>query len=572
MRAPSRPAGSAPRPGSRRRRRVDCTPGRTCRSGRHRARGQGDPRTGRRGGPSAGCPPNGVRPPPPSGRSAGPPGYQVAECPNLGPVSAERTAASSGVGFRSDRGPVLIGVMLSTALVAIDATVIATAVPSVVADLGGFAQFPWLFSVYLLAQAVTVPVYGKLADVFGRKPVMLFGIGLFLLGSVLCGLSWDMTALIAFRAVQGLGAGAVQPMSMTIVGDLYSLEERAKVQGYIASVWGISSVVGPTLGGVFSEYVSWRWIFFVNIPLCLDAAATIGLRFTERVDRRRPRIDYAGAGVLTVALTLLILGLLEGGQAWAWGSPQGIAVLAAGVALLAAFVVIERRPAAPVVPLRLFRQRLLVATSLVSACVGAALLGLTSYVPTFVQDVLGTGPLVAGFALPALTLGWPISASQAGRVYLRIGIRSTALIGATVVLLGSGLLLLLDGSSSVLLVGGTSFVIGLGMGFTAAPTLIAAQSAVRWQERGVVTGLNMFSRSAGSAIGIAVFGAIVNAPLGGQGLEGDRVSPAALTTAVHHVFIGTVVLAVAMLAAVLLMPRDRERTPSPAAGDEVTAG
>src|SRR4051812_23985820 len=252
--------------------------------------------------------------------------------------------------------------MLSTGLVAIDATVLATAVPSIGGSLGGFAEFPWLFSVYLLAQAVTVPVYGKLADVFGRKPVMLVGIGLFLLGSVLCGLAWSMGALIAFRAVQGLGAGAVQPMSMTIVGDLYSLAERAKVQGYIASVWGISSVVGPTLGGVFSEYVSWRWIFFVNIPLCLIAAATIGLRFAERVERRRPRIDYAGAGVLTVGLTLVILGVLEGGQSWAWNSPQSVAVLGGGAVLLVLFVLIERRAADPVVPLRLLRRRLLVAT------------------------------------------------------------------------------------------------------------------------------------------------------------------------------------------------------------------
>jgi EmrB/QacA subfamily drug resistance transporter len=483
-------------------------------------------------------------------------------------------ASSSGVGFRSERGPVLIGVMLSTALVAIDATVIATAVPSIVANIGGFAEFPWLFSVYLLAQAVTVPVYGKLADVFGRKPVMLFGIGLFFVGSVLCGVAWNMGALIAFRAVQGLGAGAVQPMSMTIVGDLYSLEERAKVQGYIASVWGISSVVGPTLGGVFSEYVSWRWIFFVNIPLCLIAAATIGLRFSERVERRHPRIDYAGAGVLTVALTLLVLGVLEGGQAWAWGSPQSIAVLAGGAVLLAVFVVVERRAADPVVPLRLLRRRLLVATNLVSACVGAALLGLTSYVPTFVQVVLGTGPLVAGFALAALTLGWPLSASQAGRVYLRIGIRSTALIGATVVVLGAALLLLLDESSSVFLVGVTSFVIGLGMGFTAAPTLIAAQSSVRWQERGVVTGLNMFCRSTGSAVGIAVFGAVVNATLGTAGLESGQVTPEALTTAVHHVFIGTVVLAVAMVAAVLLMPREGRRVAEAAeeTAEQVTAG
>jgi EmrB/QacA subfamily drug resistance transporter len=447
--------------------------------------------------------------------------------------------------------------MLSTALVAIDATVIATAVPSIVEDLGGFAEFPWLFSVYLLAQAVTVPVYGKLADVFGRKPVMLFGIGLFLVGSVLCGFAWSMGALIAFRAVQGLGAGAVQPMSMTIAGDLYSLEERARVQGYLASVWAVSSVVGPTLGGVLSEYVSWRWIFFINIPLCLIAAATIGLRFHERVERRRPRIDYAGAATLTVALTLLILGLLEGGQAWAWASPQGIAVLAAGVVLLGVFVVVERRAVDPVVPLRLLRNRLLVATNLVSACVGAVLLGLTSYVPTFAQDVLGTGPLVAGFALAALLLGWPISASLSGRVYLRIGIRSTALVGAAVVVLGSALLLLLDGSSSVVQVGATSFVIGLGMGFTAAPTLIAAQSAARWQERGVVTGANMFFRSAGSAVGVAVFGAVVNATLGGSGGGSDRVAPDALTAAVHHVFLGTALLAVVMVVAVLLMPRDR---------------
>jgi EmrB/QacA subfamily drug resistance transporter len=454
--------------------------------------------------------------------------------------------------------------MLSTALVAIDATIIATAVPSIVGSLGGFAEFPWLFSVYLLAQAVTVPVYGKLADVFGRKPVMLFGIGLFLVGSILCGVAWSMGALIAFRAVQGLGAGAVQPMSMTIVGDLYSLEERAKVQGYIASVWAVSSVVGPTLGGVFAEYVSWRWIFFVNIPLCLIAAATIGLRFHERVERRRPRIDYAGATVLTAALTLLILGLLEGGQAWAWGSPRSITVLVTGAVLLGVFVLIERRAADPVVPLRLLRQRLLVATNLVAACVGAALLGLTSYVPTFVQDVLGTGPLVAGFALAALTLGWPISASQAGRVYLRVGIRSTALVGAAVVVLGSAFLLLLDESSSVYQVGATSFVIGLGMGFTAAPTLIAAQTAVQWQQRGVVTGTNMFFRSAGSAVGVAVFGAIVNATLGGSATATDRVAPEALTTAVHHVFLGTTVLAVALLGAVLLMPRDRRGVRPPA--------
>ena len=199
------------------------------------------------------------------------------------PASSQRAGA---VGFRSERGPILISLMLATSLVALDSTIVATAVPSIVADLGGFSQFPWLFSVYLLAQAVSVPVYGKLSDLFGRKPIMLFGIGLFLLGSILCGFAWSMPALIAFRAVQGLGAGAVQPMSITIAGDIYTLAERAKAQGYLASVWAMSAVVGPTLGGVFAQYLTWRWIFFVNIPLCALAAWMLIRRFHEAV---RPR-------------------------------------------------------------------------------------------------------------------------------------------------------------------------------------------------------------------------------------------------------------------------------------------
>ena len=210
----------------------------------------------------------------------------------------------NNVGLRSERGPILAAVMLATALVAIDATIIATAVPSIVKDIGGFAEFPWLFSIYLLAQAVSVPVYGKLSDLFGRKPAMLLGIGLFLLGSIMCGVAWNMGVLIAFRVVQGLGAGAIMPTTITIVGDLYSVEERARVQGYIASVWGIASVVGPTLGGVFAEYVSWRWIFLINIPLCLLAAGMIWRQFHEDVRRSRPTIDYRGAALLTAGLTL----------------------------------------------------------------------------------------------------------------------------------------------------------------------------------------------------------------------------------------------------------------------------
>jgi EmrB/QacA subfamily drug resistance transporter len=466
----------------------------------------------------------------------------------------------STVGLRSERGPILLALMLATALVAIDSTIIATAVPSIVSNIGGFAEFPWLFSIYLLAQAVTVPVYGKLADLFGRKPVMLFGISLFLLGSIMAGAAWNIGLLIAFRAVQGLGAGAIQPMAITIVGDLYSLEERAKVQGYVASVWGMSAVIGPTLGGVFSEYASWRWIFFINIPLCLLAGFMIVTKFHERVVRSHPTIDYRGACLLTGGLTLVILGVLEGGQAWSWDSAQSVVILGVGALFLGVFLLVERRAPEPVLPLWVWRRRLLVTTSLVSAAVGAIVLGLSSYIPTYVQDSLGTGPLVAGFALATLTVGWPLSASQSGRLYLRVGFRITSLIGAALVVAGALLLLVLDASSNVYQVGGMCFVIGLGMGLSATPTLIAAQSTVEWHQRGVVTGNNLFSRSLGSALGVAVFGAIANAVIGdATALQTGHVGAVALAHAVHDVFIAVVVLAAVIALLVLLMPPDRHR-------------
>ncbi|RJK95490.1 MFS transporter [Vallicoccus soli] len=447
--------------------------------------------------------------------------------------------------------------MLSTALVALDSTIIATAVPSIVEDLGGFSQFPWLFSLYLLAQAVSTPVYGRLADVAGRKPVMLAGIGLFLLGSVLCGAAWSMPVLILARAVQGLGAGAVLPMSVTIVGDVYSLEERARVQGYIASVWGISAVVGPTLGGAFSEYVSWRWIFWVNLPLCLVAGLVLHRTFRERLRGERGRVDYLGAGLLSTGCALLILGLLEGGQAWAWASVPSVAVLLGGLVLLAAFVAVQRRVAAPVLPLWVFSRRLLLATSLASVGVGAVVLGLTSYVPTYAQGVLGAGPVTAGLALAALTVGWPLAAAVAGRLYLRYGFRATALLGTALAVAGSALVVAAVRAGSLLLVALACFVVGAGLGFTAVPTLVAAQSSVGWAERGVVTGSNLFSRSLGSALAVAVLGAVANASLGDAPARG-----AALRDASSAVFVGVLVAAVAMVGAVLAMPR-RVAPPAP---------
>ncbi|WP_100363756.1 MDR family MFS transporter [Diaminobutyricimonas aerilata] len=445
--------------------------------------------------------------------------------------------------------------MVTTGLVAIDATILATAVPSIVGDLGGFTLFPWLFSIYLLAQAVSVPVYAKLSDTVGRKPIILIGIGLFLLGSVLCGLAWSMPALIAFRAIQGLGAGAVQPMAITIAGDIYTVAERARTQGYLASVWAVSSVVGPTLGGVFSEFVSWRWIFFVNIPLCLLAAWMIARRLHESIEKTRHRVDYAGATLLTVALSLLILAILQGGQAWAWDSPISIGAFTLGGVLLAVFLVVERRAAEPVLPLWVFSRRLILSTVLVSIGVGAVLTGLTSFVPTYLEGSAHVNALVSGLALAALTIGWPISASLSGRLYLRVGFRTTVLVGMVFAVAGSLVLALTAATPSVATVAVACFVVGLGLGLVATPSLIAAQASVDWNERGVVTGTNMFARSVGSAVGVAVFGAVANGIFASS--AGGENDPSTVAEASGAVFIAVAIAAIVTVAAALAMPRDR---------------
>lgn len=478
----------------------------------------------------------------------------------------------ASLGLRSERGPVLLAVMVATGLVAIDANILATAVPSVVADLGGFSSFPWLFSIYLLATAVTVPVYSKLADVFGRKPIMLLGIALFLTGSVLCGFAWDMPSLIVFRAVQGLGAGAIQPLTLTIMGDTYTVAERAKVQGYVGAVWGVASVVGPTLGGVFSQLDAWRWIFFVNVPLCLLAAGLIWRKYHEHRERREHRIDVAGSILVTFAAALLILGALEGGNAWEWGSPWSIGVFALGGALAIAFVLVERRAAEPVVPFKHFRMRMFSSTVVVNFALGAGLTGLTAYVPTYLEVSAGAIPIVAGLGLATFTIGWPLAAAQSGRIYLTKGFRFTVVLGSTIVLAGAVALSVLVQWPAVWTVAIACFVIGAGLGLTAMPGLIASQSMVPWHERGAVTGTVMFSRSIGQAFGAAILGAVANAVISAHG--GNEQDPAAMTAATSAITIGVVIISVLILASALAMPRHRsveeERVEEIAAEEEST--
>lgn len=424
------------------------------------------------------------------------------------PAKAEAPADSG------DRGPILVALMLTMGLAALDSTIVATAIPQIVSSLGGFALFPWVFSIYLLTQAVAVPIYGRLADLFGRKPVLFVGIAIFLAGSALCGAAWSMITLVVFRGLQGIGAGAIIPMTTTIVGDLYTMEERGRIQGYISSVWAMASVVGPALGGVFAQYWTWRGIFYLNLPIGLGAVIMLQRHLREEVHRRSHRIDYAGAGVLTVSLSILILALLEGGVDWSWTSTQSLALFAGAGALLAAFVWIERRASEPILPPWVFSRRVLLSANVASVAIGAVLIGQSSYVPTYAQGVVGVGAVLAGFAMAAMGVGWPMASSQAARLYLRIDFRATALIGSAFTIGGCVLLAtFVQADSGLWRVAFASFVTGIGMGFASTSIIVAVQSVVGWNRRGVATGANMFTRSLGSAVGVAVFGSIANTTL-----------------------------------------------------------
>lgn len=412
------------------------------------------------------------------------------------------------------RMTIVVGLMFAMALAAMDNTIVATAIPSIVRELGGFALFPWVFSIYMLIQAATIPIYGKLADLYGRKPILLLGIVVFLAGSVLSGLAWNMTALIVFRGLQGIGAGAVQPVTTTVIGDLFDLAERARIQGYISSVWGLASVVGPAVGGLIVEYTTWRWIFYINVPIGLAALAMITTTFRERVHRRRqPRIDYAGSLLLTVGIGTLVFGLLQGGVAWAWKSAPSVGIFVVTVVALWLFYQQERRAPEPVLPLWVMGRRMLAGANLGSLMIGVITVGFSSFLPTFVQGDMGASPLVAGFTLAAMSVGWPLASTFSGRLYLRIGFRHTAMIGAGLAIVSGVGMLTLTPISPVWVVGAMAFAMGVGLGFGSTSLLVGVQSVVDWGQRGVVTGANMFTRQLGGTVGVAIYGGLLNTVL-----------------------------------------------------------
>ena len=329
------------------------------------------------------------------------------------------------------RRAVTAALMLAMGLAALDSTIVSTAVPQIVADLGGFSVFSWLFSGYLLAVTVTLPVYGKLSDTFGRKPMLIVGAALFLLGSLLCALAWNMGSLIAFRVIQGLGGGALQGTVQTLAADLYPLKERPKIQSKLSTVWAVSAVAGPGVGGVLATYADWRWIFLINLPLGAAALWLLVRHLHEppRESTGRPRIDWAGALTVFACGGALLTALVQGGVAWDWLSWPSLSLLGTGVALIALLVLIERRAAEPIIPGWVWRRRTIAAVNLALGALGLLMVAPTVFLPTYAQSVLGLAPVAAGFVVSIWTLSWPVSAALSQHVYRRIGFRNTALLG-----------------------------------------------------------------------------------------------------------------------------------------------
>ncbi|HKI59205.1 MAG TPA: MDR family MFS transporter [Trueperaceae bacterium] len=438
-----------------------------------------------------------------------------------GPVAPPSDAAVPEPPTRTRRPLVLGALVLAMFMAAIEGTIVATAMPSIAASLGGFALYSWVFSAFLLMQAVTTPLFGKLADLFGRKPVFIAGVVVFLIGSVLCGFAPSMLVLVGFRFIQGLGAGAVYPTVTTLAGDLYSLRERARVQGYLSSVWGVSAVVGPLVGGLIVQYAHWAWIFWLNVPFGLLAILGVTLYLHEDVAQREHAIDVGGALLFLAGVAALMLILTEAGQ---WGAGR-IAILAAVAACaLAGFFWREARASEPIIDLTQWRDRLIAVSNLATLASGVMMIGLITYLPTYVQGIMGRSPLVAGFTLTSMSIGWPIASVLAGRLLVPLGARTTARIGGLSGLVAGVLFMLLDPSLGPLYASVASLFMGVGMGFLSTTFIVAIQSSVDWSRRGAATATNMFMRILGNAAGAALLGGVLNLSLtrsiAHQGLAG----------------------------------------------------
>ncbi|MEV6482628.1 MDR family MFS transporter [Streptomyces sp. NPDC051576] len=422
-------------------------------------------------------------------------------------------------------GALLLGLLLA----ALDQTIVSTALPTIVSDLGGLEHLSWVVTAYLLASTAATPLWGKLGDQYGRKRLFQIAIVIFLIGSALCGMAQNMPQLIAFRALQGLGGGGLIVLSMAIVGDVVSPRERGRYQGLFGAVFGATSVLGPLLGGLFTEHLSWRWVFYINLPVGVVALAVIATAL--HIPRRSTHhvIDYLGTFLIAAVATCLVLVASLGGTTWGWGSPQIIGLAVLGAALIVAFVAVERRAAEPVLPLKLFRVRTFSLAAVISFIVGFAMFGAMTYLPTFLQVVQGISPTMSGVHMLPMVFGMLLSSTASGQIVSRTGRwKVFPIAGTGVTALGLLLLHQLDEHSSTGEMSAYFFVFGLGLGLVMQVLVLIVQNAVSYEDLGVATSGATFFRSIGASFGVAIFGTIFASRLGDKltdALQGTALPP-----------------------------------------------
>ncbi len=402
------------------------------------------------------------------------------------------------------------GVMLALFLAALDGTVISTAMPTVIAQLGGFEVYSWVFSIYMLASTVSVPVWGRLSDLYGRKNFYLIGIGLFIIGSALAGQSDSMTMLIITRAIQGLGAGAMFPIGMTIIGEIYSLQQRAKMQGLFSGIWGIASIIGPLAGGFITDTISWRWVFYINLPFGIAAAFVIWFAMKRQMrGKNKVKVDYIGALSLTTSMSLLLLSLLRAGELSNWADIGVLSTLVASLFLFVFFFYWEARVEEPIFPLELLKNRIFSAAALSGLFVGMAMFGTITFLPLFVQAVLGGSATEAGTSLTPFMLGWTFSSALGGRFVLRVGYRTTVFTGMAFLMIGFFLFTTFNADTERLFLLFSVGLAGIGMGLIIFSMILAVQSSVPQRQLGIATSASLFTRSIGATVGVAILGTVL---------------------------------------------------------------